>query len=91
MIREVVDFVEAKRTLQSVQDYLLTAEAIIQNHPTCTLEEIKLVSQRMMLGQYGKFYERLKTGEFLDCLCKHGAKLRTDSGKAQRSPKPSEG
>ena len=27
----------------------------------------------MMLGQFGKFYERMKTAEFLQCLTKHEA------------------
>lgn len=73
MVRDLVEFVDAKKTLTSVQDFLLTTEAIITGHPTMTLEEIRLTFQDMMTGKHGKFYERLKTAEVLEACCRHEA------------------
>lgn len=71
MIRRVCEFVDAKRTLTTIDDYLLTSEAIFTEHPTLTLEEMRLVAQDMMMGKHGKFYERLKTAEFLEAMRTH--------------------
>ena len=69
MVKDVVDFIEAKRTLTSVEDITFTAEAIIQGHPTLKLEELALCCRDMKLGRFGKYYERLKTAEFTEALC----------------------
>lgn len=67
MIQNTVQFIDAKKTLD-VEGVLFTAEAIIENNPTTTLEELRLVCDGMKTGKFGKFYERLKTQEFIDCL-----------------------
>ena len=72
-VKRVVDFVDAKKTLESTDDIILAAEHIIQSFPTLKLEELALVCQRMCTGDYGKFYERLKVSEFSDCIKKHEA------------------
>lgn len=72
-VKGVVDFIDAKKTLESPQDIILTAEHIIQSFPTLKLEELAYVCQGMCTGSYGKFYERLKTAEFSDCIQKHEA------------------
>ena len=69
MVKDVVDFIEAKRTLTSVEDITFTAEAIIQGHQTLKLEELALCCRDMKTGRFGKYYERLKTSEFTDALC----------------------
>lgn len=69
MVKDVVDFIEAKRTLTSVEDITFTAEAIIQGHPTLKLEELAMCCRDMKMGRFGKYYERLKTAEFTDALC----------------------
>jgi hypothetical protein len=74
IIKDVVDFVDAKKTLRGVEDVVLTAQAIEQQHPSLTLEELRLACQQMKTGQFGKFYERLKTAEILDALCTFEAK-----------------
>lgn len=70
LVTDLVKFVDAKRTLESIDDYLFTVECIIESHPTMTLEEVKLVTQGIKKGQYGKMYERLKTQEILDACRK---------------------
>lgn len=64
----VVDFVDAKRTLNSVQDIMLLCEAIITNYPTLKLEELARICEDMKMGLCGKFYERLKVAEFFDAI-----------------------
>jgi hypothetical protein len=67
MVHNTVKFVDAKKTLDEA-GMILTAEAIVRENPTLTLEEILLTCQGMCLGKFGKFYERLKAQEFLECL-----------------------
>lgn len=69
LIKSTVDFIDAKKTLRNVDDIILTAQAIEHDHPTLKLEELALVARDMKAGRFGKFYERLKTAEFLDCIC----------------------
>lgn len=68
MIADTVKFIDAKKTLTTPEEILFTAEAILRNNPTTTLEELRMTCDRMRLGHFGKFYERLKTAEFIDCL-----------------------
>ena len=71
MIKKTVDFIDAKKTLQSFEDIALCAEMIFEVFPVLKLEEFRLVCDRMKQGHYGKFYERLKIQEFRECLIKH--------------------
>ena len=71
MIKETVDKLEMKKTLQSFEDVALCAEMIFEVFPVLKLEELKLICQRMRTGYYGNFYERLKMQEFRDCITKH--------------------
>jgi len=71
MIKSVCDFVEAKKTLQSLEDFALCAETIFDIFPTLKLEEFRLVCDRMKTGYYGKYFERLKIQEFRECIIKH--------------------
>lgn len=74
LIKNTCDFIDAKKTLRGIDDIILTAQAIEHNHPTLKLEELALVTRDMKAGKFGKFYERLKTAEFLDCICQHEAR-----------------
>lgn len=71
MILDVITFVEAKKTLDKAEDIAFTAEGIIDAFPTLKLEELKLCTNRMKLGYYGKYYERLKAAEFIEAIQKH--------------------
>ena len=71
MIKKTVDFIDAKKTLQSFEDVALCAEMVFEVFPVLKLEEFKLICQRMMTGYYGKYYERLKIQEFRECIVKH--------------------
>lgn len=77
MVTDLVKFVDAKRTIESIDDYLFTVESMIENHPSMTLEEFHLVFIGMKQGEYGQFYERLKTPQILEC-CRKYEGLRAD-------------
>lgn len=67
LIKTTVDFYEAKKTLD-FDGILFTAETIINNNMTTTLEELRMVCDGIKTGKFGKLYERLKTEQFIDCL-----------------------
>lgn len=71
MIKNTVDSIDAKKTLQSFEDIALCAEMIFEVFPVLKLEELKLICQRMIIGYYGNFYERVKIQEFRECITKH--------------------
>lgn len=68
LITDTVKFIDAKKTLDTPEAVLFTADAILSNNPTTTVEELRLTCDRMKAGHFGKFYERLKTAEFIECL-----------------------
>lgn len=71
MIKITSDYIDAKRRLQTDADYIMVAEMIFHDFPTIKIEEIRLVMDRMKLGKYGEYYERLKAPEFHKCFRKH--------------------
>ena len=44
---------------------------VFEFFPVLKLEELRLIADRMKMGVYGKFYERLKISEFRECIIKH--------------------
>lgn len=68
MVADLVQFIDAKKTLHNTDDFIFTADSIQQHLPGITLEEIRLAFQLMKQGQMGKLYERLKTPEIIGCL-----------------------
>lgn len=70
MVGDLVKWVDAKKTLQDEAQVIFTVEAILKQLPCMTLEEIRMAFDLMKMGKLGKFYERLKTAEILECLMK---------------------
>ena len=68
LVMDLCQFVDAKRTLTTDDDIIYTVEAIIQGYPILTIEEFRLICDRMKRGLYGKFYERLKLAEIEDAI-----------------------
>lgn len=71
IIAQVSEFLDAKKRLHDVTDYALCAEMVFEFFPVLKLEELRLIADRMKMGVYGKFYERLKISEFRECIIKH--------------------
>tara|TARA_R100001163_G_C5055794_1_gene192223 strand:+ start:529 stop:891 length:363 start_codon:yes stop_codon:yes gene_type:complete len=65
---DLCQFVDAKRTLTTDEDIIYTVEAIIEGYPILTIEEFRLICDRMKRGMYGKFYERLKLAEIEEAI-----------------------
>jgi hypothetical protein len=65
------NYIDATKRLSSTADYVMLAEMIFHDFPTLTLEELRLIMDRMMTGYYGEYYNRLKAPEFRKCLQKH--------------------
>lgn len=70
MIKGVVDFIDAKKTLRSVEEIILCAEMLIEEFPAVRLEEFRIVCDRMKAGHFGNYYERLQIREFREALIK---------------------
>ena len=68
LVMDLCQFVDAKRTLTTDEDIIYTIEAIIEGYPILTIEEFRLICDRMKRGQYGKFYERLKLAEIEEAI-----------------------
>ena len=68
LVMDLCQFVDAKRTLTTDEDIIYTVEAIIEGYPILTIEEFRLICDRMKRGQYGKFYERLKLAEIEEAI-----------------------
>lgn len=86
MIKDLVSFVDAKRTLTTLQDFVLTNEAVFEQHPTMKLEELRIVFDDMKMGKHGKFYERLKTAEILEALRTHETQRAELLERLNRAP-----
>ena len=68
LVMDLCQFVDAKRTLTTDEDIIYTVEAIIEGYPILTIEEFRLICDRMKRGMYGKFYERLKLAEIEEAI-----------------------
>jgi hypothetical protein len=68
LVMDLCQFVDAKRTLTTDEDIIYTVEAIIEGYPILTIEEFRLICDKMKRGQYGKFYERLKLAEIEEAI-----------------------
>jgi hypothetical protein len=68
LLMDLCQFVDAKRTLTTDDDIIYTVEAIIEGYPILTIEEFRLICDKMKRGHYGKFYERLKLAEIEEAI-----------------------
>ena len=68
LVMDLCQFVDAKRTLTTDDDIIYAVEAIIKDFPILTIEEFRLICDRMKRGQHGKFYERLKLAEIAEAI-----------------------
>jgi len=71
MVGTVCKYIDAKRTLNTAEDYAMVTEALIAKYPALTLEEYRLIFDRMKTGHYGDYYERLKAPEFMKAFHQH--------------------
>lgn len=77
-ITELVQMVDANKTLSGESDVAFTIEAIKKDYPWLTIEEVLFVLSKMAKGHYGKFYERLKTPEIIEALRQYDTSERIE-------------
>jgi len=82
--------IDATKTLSSDEEMRFTCRAIIEEHPTITLEEIKVCFDMIRMGKFGKLYGRLKSAEILECLRRYEGEVRTDIMEAKRQAEKDE-
>jgi hypothetical protein len=68
---------DMSKTLKSDEEIQFCCRSIIEDHPTVTLQEMRLCFNMVRQGKFGKLYERLKTAEILDCLRNYESEIRT--------------
>ena len=78
LIADLCRFVDAKRTITTTDDLTFTVETIIDNYPALTLEELRIICDKMKRGECGKFYERLKLPEIEAAIRDYEANERAD-------------
>lgn len=69
---------DLKHTISNDEELLFCCRSILTEHPTLKLEEIRTCFNMMRQGKFGKFYERLKVAEILDCLRRYEGEIRVD-------------
>lgn len=75
MVATTCKAVDAKRTLSTAEELTYCVDMILEQHPTLTLQELKLCCEGIINGTLTDFngkpvklYERLKVSEFLECF-----------------------
>jgi superfamily II DNA or RNA helicase len=67
-LNDLLEFVDANKTLSTAEEVAFTVTAIIEDYPAMSIEEVILVFSRIKKGEYGKYYERFKTPEILEAI-----------------------
>lgn len=73
-----LQYVDAKKTVRAGHEMQITCEMIIQNCITWGIEEVLSFLDKLAIGKYGKFYERLKGPEIIEAIRKYEADERAD-------------
>ena len=68
----------ATKTLDTDEQLQFTCRAILQEHPTLKLEEIKVCFDMIRMGKFGKLFERLKSAEILEFLRRYEGEVRSE-------------
>ena len=71
--------IDETKTLKSDEEITFCCKSIIEDHPTITLQEVRLAFNMVRQGKFGKLYGRLKTAEILEFLRRYEAEVRTEA------------
>jgi len=66
------------KTLNTDEQLQFTCRAILEEHPTLKLEELKACFDMIRMGKFGKLFERLKSAEILEFLRRYEGEVRSE-------------
>lgn len=67
-----------KTTISTSDELVFCCRSIMDDHPTLKMEEVRTCFNMIRQGKFGKFYERLKVAELLECLRRYEGEVRTE-------------
>ncbi len=67
-INRACEMISAKITINSDDELQMCLESILEENPMIKVEEVRGVFNKMIKGNYGKYFERFKTAEILNCF-----------------------
>lgn len=77
-VGRLIKDVDANKTISSDEEILFCCRSITDEHPTLTLEELRVCFNMIRQGKFGKLFERLKTAEILEFIRQYEGEVRTD-------------
>lgn len=77
-VGRLIKELDTNKTIASDEELIFCCNAIVEEHPTIKLEEIRACFNMIRRGKFGKLFERLKTPEILECLCKYEGEVRAE-------------
>lgn len=86
-VAKLIKDIDAKKTLATDEEMTFTCRAILDEHPTLKMEEVRVIFDYIRMGKFGKLYERLKTAEILECIRQYEGTHRADVIEAEHERK----
>jgi hypothetical protein len=77
-VAKLVKDIDANKTLSSDEEIRFCCRSIVADFPSLRVEEIRVAFDMIRKGEFGKLYERLKTGEILECLRRYEGEWRAE-------------
>jgi len=77
-VGRLIKELDTNKTIASDEELIFCCNAIVDEHPTIKLEEIRTCFNMIRMGKFGKLFERLKTPEILEFICKYEGEVRTE-------------
>jgi len=71
MLTGCVKYVDATKTLTESEHIAMAVNELVELFPTFTLEDWRLCLHMMKKEHFGKYWERLKLAQFVDCFTKY--------------------
>jgi len=75
-VADLCRFVDANKTINTTEDLTFSVMALVDEFPVMKIEEFQIVFDNMKRGKYGKYYERLKLPEIIECCRRYESEER---------------
>ncbi len=77
-VGRLIKELDTNKTIAGDEELIFCCNAIVEEHPTIKLEEIRACFNMIRRGKFGKLFERLKTPEILEFLCRYEGEVRAE-------------